>query len=90
MENGNFSVVKESQRLNTIRKQIWDALKQGKHLDIVSAQNLCGTRDLRSNISVLRKRIDEQNLPYVIMFKWKYINESTRCKEYWMEAKAEA
>ena len=90
MNDPLFSNEKETIRLNTIRKQIWDALKDGKHLDIVSAQNLCGTRDLRSNISVLRKRIDEQNLPYVIMFKWKYINESTRCKEYWMEEKAEA
>ena len=59
MNAENFSVVKESIRLNTIRKQIWDALKEGKHLDIVSAQDLCGTRDLRSNISVLRKRIDD-------------------------------
>ena len=90
MNDPLFSKEKETIRLNTIRKQIWDALKDGKHLDIVSAQNLCGTRDLRSNICVLRKRIDDNNLPYVILDKYKYINESTRCKEYWMETKAEA
>lgn len=88
MNAENFSVVKESVRLNTIRKQIWDALKSGRHLDIVSAQELCGTRDLRSNISVLRKRIDDLNLPYAIRDKYKYINSSIRCKEYWMEALA--
>ena len=85
-----FSKTKESIRLNTIRKQIWDALKDGKHLDIESAQNLCGTRDLRSNICVLRKRIDDNNLPYIIKDKYKVINESTRCKEYWLEPTAEA
>lgn len=85
-----FSKTKESIRLNTIRKKIWDALKDGKHLDIESAQNLCGTRDLRSNICVLRKRIDDNNLPYIIKDKYKVINESTRCKEYWLESTAEA
>ena len=83
--NREFSKEKESQRLNQIRKQIWDALKEGKHLNIVSAQELCGTRDLRSNISVLRKRIDEQNLPYRIVDKWVVINPYTRIKEYWLE-----
>ena len=87
MNDPKFSKEKEAIILNTIIKQIWDALKCGSHLDMVSAQNLCGTRDLRSNISVLRKRIDEQNLPYVIKDKFKVINESTRCKEYWMEEK---
>lgn len=85
-----FSKTKESIRLNTIRKKIWDALKDGKHLDIESAQNLCGTRDLRSNICVLRKRIDDNNLPYIIKDKYKVINESTRCKEYWLKPTAEA
>lgn len=84
MNAENFSYVKESIRLNSVRKQIWDALKSGMHLDMVNAQDLCGTRDLRSHISRLRKRIEDCDLPYVIMNKWKYINESTRCKEYWM------
>ena len=85
-----FSKTKESIRLNTIRKKIWDALKDGKHLDIESAQNLCGTRDLRSHISRLRRRIDDCELPYIILDKYKVINESTRCKEYWMVSKGEA
>lgn len=88
MQQIEFSKEKETVRLNTVRKQIWDALKAGMHLDIVSAQDLCGTRDLRSNISVLRKRIDDCDLPYVIKDKYKIINESTRCKEYWMESKS--
>ena len=80
-----FSKEKESQRLNQIRKQILDALKDGKHLNIISAQELCGTRDLRSNICVLRKRIEEHNLPYRIMDRWIVINPYTRIKEYWLE-----
>ena len=84
METTNFSEVKESIRLNTVRRQIWDALKSGMHLDMVNAQNLCGTRDLRSHISRLRRRIDDCDLPYIIADRWIIINESTRCKEYLM------
>ena len=83
--NREFSKEKESQRLNQIRKQIWDALKEGKHLDMISAQELCGTRDLRSNISVLRRRIDEHNLPYRIVDRWIVKSQSKRYKEYWLE-----
>lgn len=89
-ESNSFSQVAESMRLNSIRKQIWEALLQGQHLTIVSAQDLCGTRDLRSNICMLRQRIEEQNLPYVIRDKWLTINRSTRIKEYWMEGTSAA
>lgn len=90
MESTLFSKQKEEVRLNTVRRQIWDALKSGMHLDMVNAQNLCGTRDLRSHISRLRRRIDDCELPYIILDKYKVINESTRCKEYWMVSKGEA
>lgn len=89
-----FSKERESYRLQAVRKQIWDALQNGQHLDIVSAQELCGTRDLRSNICVLRKRIDDFNLPCRIKDKWIIKGKSTRIKEYWLEdisgAEAEA
>lgn len=81
----NFSKEKESRRLNSARKQIWDALNEGKHLNMVTAHALCGTWDLRSHISKLRRRIEDHNLPCKIVDRWLVMSESCRCKEYWME-----
>lgn len=85
----NFTSQQIADRYNA-KMAIFEAMTKGRKISFLDSREF-EVSEMHTTICFIRKDIEEKNLPYVLKDKWiTFGNRNKRCKEYWLERRAES
>lgn len=68
------------------RKAIFTAMTEGRRITIRDSREF-RVSQMHTQICVIRQRIEEKGLPWVMCSQWVDLSPGKRCKEYWLVPK---
>lgn len=72
------------------KKAIFEAMTQGRRLSLLDSREF-DVSQFHTTICDIRKEIEDKNLPWDLKNQWiTFGKRGKRCKEYWLERKAES